>query len=160
MKCREVERWLVLGAEEPSDPTGGEALREHLESCSRCAALGDELDELRASLARGEGRDAFPPSALVERTRALCLERLLTPEAAPARTVARANGALRRIPPAVWASTIGLLLLTAFLLVPFFGEVARSEPLSYVSWIGLSFIAQNILMLLFSPLLVARWRRA
>jgi len=160
MKCRDVERWLILGADGPSDAGRSEALRAHLESCVRCASLKDELEDLRADLPRRGDRALSPPAGLVERTRARCRELLDAPESRPARPVSRSNGAFRRIPRAVWASTIGLLLLTALILVPFFGDVILSERLSYISWIGFSFIIQNMLMLLASPLLIGRWRRA
>lgn len=160
MKCRDVERWLILGADGPSDAGRSEALRAHFESCVRCASLKDELEDLRADLPRRGDRALFPPAGLVERTRVRCRELLDAPESRPARPVSRSNGAFRRIPRAVWASTIGLLLLTALILVPFFGDVILSEPLSYVSWVGLGFIVQNVLMLLSSPLLLRKLRRA
>jgi len=89
-----------------------------------------------------------------------CHEFLDAPESRPARSVSRANGAFRRIPRAVWAATAGLALLTALILVPFFGDIILSERLSYISWIGLCFVIQNMLMLLASPLLIGRLRRA
>lgn len=164
MKCRDVERWLVLGNEDAADADARNSLRAHLEACPRCARLAKELDGLRGGLA-GSVRPE-PPVALVEKTRRLCVERLAALEASPAeasQSPARAgglsNGALRRIPPAVWAATAGLLLLTGFFFTPFFGETLRSEPLSYASWVGLGFIVQNVFMLFFSPLLLRRRRR-
>ena len=160
MKCRDVERWLILGADGASDAGRNDALRAHIGSCVRCASLKDELEGLRTDLPRRGDRALSPPAGLVERTRMRCHELLDAPESRPARPVLRPNGAFRRIPPAVWGATAGLLLLTALILVPFFGDVILSERLSYVSWIGLSFVIQNILMLLASPLLIGRWRRA
>lgn len=160
MKCRDVERRLILGSDEIPDDGGREALRAHLEACPRCASIAEEIDGLRRVLPGGGGVIAAPPAALLEKTRRLCLERLDALESKPVRSAPRLNGAFCRIPPAVWAATAGLALLTALIFVPFFGDVILSERLSYVSWIGLSFIVQNMLMLLASPLLIGRWRRA
>ena len=160
MKCRDVERWMAAGNGGDED----EAVRVHLDACPRCASIAGELSGLRGALA---GRAlSEPPAALFEKTRRLCLGRLEAMEKAgtmgteTARPSARPNGALGRIPPAVWAATVGLLLLTGFLFAPFFGDVLRSEPLSYASWVGLGFIVQNVFMLFFSPLLLRRKRRA
>jgi hypothetical protein len=158
MKCRDVERLLVLGFDKIPDAESREALRAHLEACARCASGAEELEGLRTALPRRGGDIPAPPAALIEKTRILCHEKLRLPEPSPGTPVL--NSRLRRVPPAVWAATAGLLLMTAFILVPFFGEVLLSEPLSYVSWIGLGFIVQNVLMLLSSPLLLRRWRRA
>jgi anti-sigma factor RsiW len=158
MRCRHVERWLALGRNGAVDDGVLDAVRAHLEACPRCASIEKELDVVRRALAGSV--PSGPPAALFEATRRLCLERLAASEAAPARPVAGLNGALRRVPPAVWAALIGLLLTTAFILAPFFGEALRSEPLSYASWVGLGFLVQNAFMLFFSPLLLRRRRRA
>ncbi len=144
----------------PWTPTAATRSAPISRSCSRCASLKDELDGLRTGLPRRGDRVPLPPAALLEKTRLRCLERLDALESKPASGISRSNGAFRRIPPAVWAATAGLVFLTALILVPFFGEVLLSERLSYISWIGLSFVVQNVLMLIASPLLIGRWGRA
>ena len=164
MKCRDVERRIVAGNGGAGGDIVHDAVLAHIAACPRCAAIVKDLGELRGILA-GRGLSA-PPAALAERTRRLCLGRIEagatagTAVSETMRPVAGANGALRRIPRGVWAATIGLLVLTGFLFAPFFGEVLRSEPLSYASWVGLGFLAQNVFMLFFSPLLLRRRRRA
>lgn len=160
MKCRDVERELVLRSDEIPNGEVRKALRAHLEACPCCASIANEIERLRRAVPGSGGIPPVLPAALLEETRRLCHERIKAREANPVRPASRLNGAFRRIPPAVWATTAGLLLLTAFILVPFFGEVLLSEPLSYISWVGLGFVVQNVLMLLASPLLFRRVRGA
>lgn len=142
MTCKAIEQ-LILESEER--PLGGDERRmveDHLRGCPGCRMF----QACRLTVRKG-ARDlggAELPQSLELRTRQLCLEAMdRDPSAGKA-----------KIPVPVIAASALFTVLAAIWLTVALIDVRPGQPLPSGAWAAIVFIAQNVLVLFLSPVIL------
>jgi hypothetical protein len=140
MKCKDVEQVLLDCSPEDLSKEQIEEMQQHISHCAGCASLEEDLRKIRLHLQ--EIQFQMPSQEFLERTRELCHAQLDAPT----------------IPRYIWAALAALLVLTGVLMLPFAKELLQGQPFSFPLVSILVLIIQNLVMLLFAPVLIQRFR--
>jgi hypothetical protein len=147
MKCQTIER-LILESEERSLGEGERRMiEEHLAGCARCRAFQAGRRKILEGLRTL--RPAELPPSLGRRTKELCLKELRGLEAG-----ARPATEKAKVPIPVIAASVVFTLLAAVWLTASLLDVTPGQPLPSAAWGAVVFIAQNVLMLFLSPVIL------
>jgi anti-sigma factor RsiW len=142
MKCKAIERLILENEERELAGDEKRLVESHLRECARCRAFEAGRHTIREGL-KDVWREELP-LALDLRTRHLCLEAL----------GGRAAAGRAKIPVPVIAVSILFAVLAAIWLTAALSDVAPGEPLPSGAWVAIVFIAQNALVLFFSPIIL------
>jgi anti-sigma factor RsiW len=154
MKCKDIENLVIESSSERLDEETKEEMERHMKDCVRCARLEEEMAGIRNAFPR-QSRPALPQD-LDERTYQLCRTEMTSPQREG--EVFGGKAWLKSIPFSIKAAFISLIVLTVIWTVPLLRELKLEESLSVAAIILLSLIFQNTVMLIFSPLLLRRFR--
>jgi hypothetical protein len=102
--------------------------------------LEEDLSEIRTHLRQSP--IPMPPEEFFEHTRVLCHARLSRPP----------------IPKFIWAAIGVLLILSGIWVSPLAREISLEQPLSFPMIGVLILLLQNLLMLLFAPVVIQKFR--
>jgi len=154
MKCSEMERLIIESSSVSSDEETKNEMERHMKDCVRCARLEEDMAGIRAALLGQSGPEL--PQDLDEKTRQLCLATLASSQVN--REISDGKAWLESIPLSIKVAFISLIVLTAVCSLPLLRQLMLEESLSVAAIIMLSMIVQNAVMLIFSPLLLRRFR--
>ena len=149
MRCRDCESHLMDGREELLGEGLKRDLEAHLERCPSCRSLKNDLELLRTSV---PGLAAPPLSpALEERVRVLCHDEIEKLE----RRAAKPSGA-PALPGFFWPVVGAIFVLTFVALIPGLIDFFRDGTWTYRTTLALVLVVQNVLTLLFAPVILVR----
>jgi hypothetical protein len=142
MTCKAIERLILESEERALGVDERRQVEDHLRDCPGCRAFEAGrrriLEDLKVFL------QAELPHSLDLRTRRLCLEALAGGSAA---------GKAKVPVPIIAASVLFTVVAVAWLTVSLI-DVVPGQPLPSGTWAGIVFIAQNVLMLFLSPVIL------
>jgi hypothetical protein len=151
MTCKAIEQMILESEERPLEESERRKVEAHLRDCRSCRAFENGRRTIREEL-KGLPRADLPPS-LDLRTRRLCLEALAGGSATASPAAGRA-----RIPVPVIAVSVLFTVLAAIWLTVALVDVRPGQTLPSGAWAALVFIAQNVLMLFLSPVVLRTTR--
>lgn len=153
MNHRTIERLILESEERSLDAEERRRVDGHLKDCAGCRAFAAGRLAVRESLK--DVRWPEPSPSVEARTRRLCLEEL---NAAAAGSRERAGRA--RIPVPVAAAAVLFVVLAAIWLTGVLADLAPGKSLPATAWLAVAFIAQNVLMLFLTPVVLGAGRPA
>ena len=155
MKCKDIERLVIASSDRLLDSEQFHAIRSHVEHCDKCLRLKEEVESLRSLL---YPRPSFViPEELDKKTYQKCKSEIYALQKNKKKVNLQQQ--LQSIPIHMKIVFISLLVLTVIWIVPFFKDFGlEGEALTLPAIFGLFLIAQNVVLLLFSPLLIRRFR--
>lgn len=154
MQCKDIERLIIISSEEELSPEELKIMERHLEGCTHCARLRDELEKIRLGITTMP-KPVLPPE-LAQKTRQRCLDEMRLQPAPSKRAISRIRS--YPVPIYVWAALIPLVILTGLLIAPVIKEIRLDESLNFESAAALTLLIQNAGMLFFAPILIRKYR--
>lgn len=154
MKCKDIENLIIESGTVVLEERVKSEVDRHIKNCAQCSRLEEEMAGIRNALLQ-ESQPALPQN-LDERTYRLCRAEILSPHKEGG--VLSQKAWLKSIPFSIKAAFISLIVLTVIWTVPLLRELKLEESFSVAAIILLSLIFQNTVMLIFSPLLLRRFR--
>jgi len=152
MKCKQAEKLIIEGSRTVLDPAIKAELDTHLLDCPRCSNFKDNFQMIYQGI--NEVKAPEPSTELLEKTIALCHNELI--EQGEIYVFEKYHPPKIRLPKFVWVAFGALLILTIAWAVPVLREVAKSQVITRQAVMVLTMIVQNLIMLLFSPVLLRR----
>lgn len=152
MKCNQAEKLIIELSATRLDPAIKAELDAHVFDCPKCTSFREKLHKIQQSI--GKIKHPDPSNELLDRTIALCHDELV--EQGEIYGFAKYHPEGIRIPKFVWYAFGILLILTAGWAVPVLREVVKSRTVTQQAIMVLTVIIQNLLMLIFSPVLLRR----
>ena len=155
MKCKDIERMVIASSGELRDAEQLSAIHSHVEHCSQCSGLKDDVESLRVLLQRRA--EPVLPEDLDKKTYQMCKSEIHSLRKNTQGFKFRQQ--MQSIPmymKIVFSSLLIVVVIWFFLFFKDFG--LEGESLSLPAIIGLFLIIQNVGMLLLSPLLIRRFR--
>ena len=154
MRCKQIQRYLIDSSEnEPDNKTKAE-IEQHVSSCPKCKEFIENLSWMRKGLKQLQ--ITSPSDQLLQQTRSLCYDALKN------RTVVTKNAGRQLIatptPKFIWVVLFALLALTQILVFPLFSDAPEYQIISIQQVVVLVLLIQNITMLMFSPILLRRFK--
>jgi hypothetical protein len=146
MTCKAIEQLILESEERPLRGDERRLAEDHLRGCLGCRMFQAGRPAIREAT-RDLGRAELPRS-LDLRTRRLCLEAL---DGDPAAGKAKIPG------PVIAASALFTVLAAIWLTVTLI-DVTPGQPLPSGAWAAIIFIAQNVLVLFLSPVILRKAR--
>ena len=145
MQCQQVEKILIEGISEQSSAIRVR-VQAHLEHCAQCRRLSEDLHKLHHE--------------------AKSLAAISAPEAMAGSVFKRCRSELRsgiqpfpaRVPIWILACAGLLFVLTVLWAYPVLKNLAARENVSYSTALAITLLAQNMIMLLFAPLIIKKFR--
>ncbi len=134
-------------AKETGSPAEDRDMAGHMASCSRCRLLTEEWMRLREA-ASGLAAPSLSP-AVEDMVRRLCHSEIET-----LRTRAAAEASAPSLPRFFWPAFVALALLTVLALIPGLKDFLGDGNWTYRTTLAVILVVQNVLTLLFSPLLL------
>ena len=155
MKCKDIKRLVIESSGGRQDSEELKTMRSHVEHCSKCLHLKDDVESLRSLLHKRP--NLVLPEDLDKKTYQMCKSEIHSLKNNTQRFNFRQQ--MQSIPMHMKIVFISLLVGIIFWMFSFFdGFGLEGESLSLPAIIGLFLIVQNAVMLLFSPLLIRRFR--
>jgi len=155
MKCKDIKRMVIASSDGLQDSEELKVVRQHFENCTKCSHLKEDVESLR-SLVHHQPNLVLPEE-LDKKTYQMCKSEIKTLQQNTQRFNFRRH--FQSIPMHMKVVFISLLVGVVFWMFSFFeGFGLEGESLSLPAIIGLFLIIQNAVMLLFSPLLIRRFR--
>jgi hypothetical protein len=155
MKCKDIERMVIASSGGLPDSKQLDGVRLHVEHCGRCARLIEDMESLRSLLQRRAEPEL--PGDLDRKTYLKCLSEMQSLQKNKEKINLQQQ--LQSIPVYMKAVFIALFVVTIIWIFPFFKDFGfAGESLSFSTILGLFFIIQNAMMILFAPLLIQRFR--
>lgn len=155
MKCKDIERLVIASSGESPDSKQLDAVRLHVQHCVKCSRLKADIENLRSLLQQKS--NPVLPEDLDKKTYQKCLSEIQSLQKNKQR--ADFQQYMQSIPIHMKVVFISLLVLTVFWIFPIFKDFGLAgESLSVSTIIGLFWIIQNMMMLLFAPLLIRRYQ--
>jgi hypothetical protein len=142
MTCKSIEQLILESEERPLRGDERRLAEDHLRGCPGCRAFEAGRRTIREGV-RDIGRADLPRS-LDLRTRRLCREALAGDPAA----------AKAKVPVPVIAASVLFTVLAAIWLTATLIDVTPGQPLPSGAWAAIVFIAQNVLVLFLSPVIL------
>lgn len=155
MKCKDIEQWIYESSPENLDVELRDTVFQHLQNCSRCARLKEDMDGIRKLLQQR----ACPnlPEELDRSTYLKCRDEIHSLQDDKKKIGLGQH--IQTIPVSMKIAFIALLVLTAVWILPIFEDFGfGGESVSFSTILGLFWIIQNVVMLLFAPLLIRRYQ--
>lgn len=154
MKCKDIERLLIDSSEEDLSAEKLAEIKQHVLVCAKCAHFQKNLKKVRNYIK--EMTVPVPSDELVRKIHSACIDKMSNLNAVEKRTSGQNH--LKSIPAYMWAALICLIILTVIWIIPLLRDFKLNETLSHQTIIVLSLMIQNAVMLLFSPILIRRYR--
>lgn len=150
MKCKQAKKLIIEASQTELDPKIKAELDEHVLNCAKCGSFRENLQMILEGI---ENIKAPKPSIeLLNETSALCYSELIgQSETFISESFHRLT---TKTPKFVWIALGALLILTISWAVPVLKDAAKSQILSRQAMLVITIIVQNIIMLLFSPVLL------
>ena len=152
MKCKQAEKLIIEWSQTGLDPAIKTELDDHVLDCLKCSSFMKKTQMIHQSI--GEIEQPDPSVALLDRTIALCHAELTKQN--EIYVVEKYHPEVIRIPKFVWYAFGMLLILTAAWAIPVLREVVKSKIITRQVIMVLTVIIQNLMMLIFSPVLLRR----
>lgn len=153
MKCKDIKGKIIASSERLSASKQFHEIHSHVEDCSDCFHLKEDVESLRSLLLRSA--PLVLPKELDKNTYLKCRKELHSLQMGERTTKIQQH--LQSIPLYMKLVFMALLVLTGVWVVPFFKDFGFSgETLSASTIIGLFWIIQNVMILLLAPLLLRR----
>jgi anti-sigma factor RsiW len=153
MNHRTIERLILESEERSLDAEERRRVDVHLEDCAACRDFAAGRLAVKDSLK--DVRWPEPSPAVEAKTRRLCLDEM---NAAAAGSRERAGRA--RTPVPVIVAAVLFAVLAAVWLAGVLADLAPGESLPATAWLAVAFIAQNVLMLFLTPVILGAGRPA
>ncbi len=155
MKCKEIKSLIIASSGGLQDPNQLNAIDSHVEHCIKCSRLKEDMESLR-NLMHRRGEPNLPED-LDKKTYLECLSEIHSLQNNKKKAYLQKQ--LLSIPIYMKVVFISLLVLTVIWIFPVFQDFGiAGEPLSVATIFGLFWIIQNVMMLLFAPLLIRRYQ--
>lgn len=150
MRCKQAEQLIIASSDTTLEPKIRTKLDIHVSGCAKCAGFQKDLAEILTHLHRLPAR--VPADLLSEPTRAQCHAELSRQN----ESVAQAGNDTMSETASRWLlmALIGLAVLTAIVAVPIVSDFLRHYSIPNYAIIGAIVLIQNVLMLLFAPVLL------
>jgi len=147
MKCKQVENLIIDADEETFNERVKSDLENHIRSCSSCANLVKNIKSIRDNEKRLTTIE--PSSSLVKDTLELCHLELNQKD----QVVTSFSQSKLEAPNFIWATIIAIVIFSIIWFFPVLKELIKENIISdHTIWIFV-IIVQNIIMLLFAPLI-------
>ncbi len=156
MKCKDIERLVIASSDKLPDSKQLHVIHLHVEHCSKCSLLRDDMENLRGLLQQRP--NLVLPEDLDKRTYQKCQSEIQSLQKNTQKVKFRQQ--MQSIPIHMKIAFIILLVVMVIWFFSFFEEIGSGggESLSMPAIFGLFLIIQNAMMLLFAPLLIRRFR--
>lgn len=154
MRCKDIERLIVDASEGGLSKEEIRSIEDHVSSCVKCARLQEELEGIRVCL-RNSSRPILSDE-LIQKTRELCYAEMDSLRRAPQKSEHRTSS--HPIPKLIWAAISSLIVITAFLLLPFIRDIEMEQTFSFPAVVVIFLIIQNAAMLFFTPVILRKFR--
>jgi hypothetical protein len=152
MKCKQAEELIIELSQTWLDPAIKAEVDAHVLDCPKCAAFKEKLHKIHQGI--DEIKHPDPSVALLDRTIALCHDELIGQ--GETYSVEKYHPGAIPMPKFVWYAFGILLILTVAWAVPVLREVVKSQIITRQAIMVLIVIIQNLMMLIFSPVLLRR----
>ena len=149
MTCKAIERLILESEDRLLDSGERRRVDDHLHDCAGCRSFAAARAMIRKALAGVRWPE--PPPAVAARTRQACLEEM---GAAAGRTGERRA----RVPVPVAAAALLFTVLAAVWIAGVLADFTPGQSLPTSAWLALAFIAQNVLMLFLTPVVLGAGR--
>ncbi len=149
MNCKQVEQLIIESTEIELDPKTKRELEIHILTCPKCLGFREHFEKIRLSLNRIPM--PTPSSQLLEKTMDQCHAELIKQDEAfvlGGIPVKRAN-----TPGWILVALAGLVVLSIITALPGLRDFIKDHPVSNFTIIVAIILIQNIIMLLFTPIL-------
>ncbi len=153
MTCKAIERLILESEGRPLGENERGEVDRHLPACPGCRAFQAGRRAVREGL-----KDLSPtglPRSLDLRTRRRCLEELGALPEGSWEAVRKT-----KVPLSVVGASVLFALLAVVWLTVTLAEVKPGDALPWTAWVAIIFIAQNVFMLFFSPVIFRAARTA
>ena len=154
MKCKDIERLVIESSKDELSAEDLSRIEQHIQHCSKCAQLGDDLKKIRIFLKKTTA--STPPEKLVMKTQLMCHTEIKALKTGVKKFSHLSSS--RLIPKYIWAALGSLITLTVILLSPLLTEFNLEQPLSFQTVAVLFLMIQNAWMLFFAPVLIRKHR--
>ena len=156
MKCKDIERKIIESSEGLQDSEPLNAIQLHVEHCPKCSHLKEDVESLRILLQRRA--EPVLPEDLDKTTYQKCLSEIQSLQKNTQKVKFRQQ--MQSIPIHMKVAFISLLVVMGIWIFSFLKDFGSGggETLSMPIIFGLFLIIQNAMMLLFTPLLIRRFR--
>lgn len=156
MKCKDIERKIIASSGGLQDSEQLNAIHLHVEHCSKCSHLKEDVESLRSLLQQRP--NLVLPEDLDKKTYQKCLSEIQSLQKNTQKVKLRQQ--LQSIPIYMKVVFIFLLVVMVIWMFSFLEDIGSGggESLSMPVIFGLFLIIQNAVMLLFAPLLIRRFR--
>ena len=152
MKCNQAEKLIIEFSQTGLDPAIKAELDAHVLDCTKCASFREMLHKILKGI--GEIKHPDPSKLLLEKTIALCHDELIGQD--KIYVVEKYHPEMIKIPKFVWIAFGALLILTIAWAVPVIKEAVKYQVFTRQAIIVIIMIIQNLMMLIFSPVLLRR----
>ena len=152
MKCKQAEKLIIELSQTGLDPAIKAELDAHVFDCPKCTSFREKFQMIHQGI--DEIKYPDPSTAILEKTIALCHDELI--EQDEIYGFEKYHPETIRIPRFVWYAFGMLLILTVAWGVPVIREVVKSQIITRQAIMVLTVIVQNLMMLIFSPVLLRR----
>ncbi|HEX9973591.1 MAG TPA: hypothetical protein VGD14_16080, partial [bacterium] len=150
MKCKQAEQWIIELSQTGLDPEIKNKLDHHVLHCSKCSAFKKDFDNIQK--ATHKIKTVTPSAELLEKTIALCQDELA--EQKESQAFGKFRPKTTNVPKFVWISFGMLFILTIAWAVPVIKEALETHTITRQSIIVIILMIQNLVMLIFSPVLL------
>ena len=154
MRCKDIELLIIESSERELSQEERLKVKQHTAGCSACELFRKSFSKIRISIKNGSVPSL--PEDLEEKTRRMCHAELES-RAAGASKADRIKAALP-IPKLIWAALFILTGLTVVILVPHLKDLSFDQTMNFQTALFLTLIFQNAAMLIFSPVLIRKFR--
>jgi len=152
MKCKQAEKLIIELFESGLDPAIKAELDAHVLDCTKCASFREKLHKIHQAM--GAIKHPDPSEILLDRTMALCHDELIKQD--KIYVVEKYHPEAVRVPKFVWYAFGMLLILTVAWAIPVLKEVVKSQVITRQAIMVFTVIVQNLMMLIFSPVLLRK----
>lgn len=150
MKCKQAEKLIIEVAQTKLDPKIKAGLDAHVLNCPKCSSFREKLQWIHQEI--HQIKTPGPSKELLEKTNALCHDELIEQSEMYVFEKDRPNAI--RIPKFVWIAFASLFVLTIAWAVPVISEAMKFQIITRQAIIVMLIIVQNLMMLIFSPVLL------
>lgn len=156
MKCKDIKSLIIASSGGLPDSKQIQTIDLHVEHCSRCSHLREDMESLRDLLQ--QKTKFILPEDLDRKTYQMCQSEIQSLQKNPQRIKFRQH--MQSIPIHMKVAFVFLLVVMVIWMFSLFEDFGSGggESLSMPTIFGLFLIIQNVMMLLFAPLLIRRFR--
>jgi hypothetical protein len=150
MKCKRAEKLIIEEAQTKPDPEIKAALDAHVLNCPKCSSFKEKLQWINQEI--HQIKTPEPSPEILEKTGALCHIELI--DQGKRYIFEKYQPDKIKIPRFVWIAIALLFVLTIAWAAPVIREVLKSQIITKQSIIILLLFVQNLMVLVFSPVLL------